>query len=137
MSADYLISEYASDPSFPGGQPPVLCQQGIGCGPAPSISQEFSQETNFISMRLGEHVPPPSHVTQTGIVKDRTIYFELGLDPLPTLVDKWRSGALGDQTLPVSNELVILPVGRGSRIAILGINMSSDPEHSSPTLVAA
>ena len=47
------------------------------------------------------------------------------------------TGNLGDSTLPVSNELVTLSVGRGSRIAILGINLSSDPRHSSPKFEGA
>jgi hypothetical protein len=117
MSAGFLIKEYSSDPRLPGAPPPVLAEQHVGVGTHPTESQDFSQQTNFIELKLG-----------VDDFKGR-LHHEIGTHPLETLVAKWQQGRLVDSEIPFKHATRhVLPVGRGSRIAFLGLGRSSDPQ---------
>jgi hypothetical protein len=122
MPAGILLKEYATDPSI--GMPQPLCEQHVACGPAPSVSQPFSQQTRFIVLKLG--TSPPHN-------EDRAVHCEIGLDPLPSLIADWRAGTLGEPLGPLSNEPVVREVGPGARLAVLGLNLGSHDHPPSPT----
>jgi hypothetical protein len=136
MSAGILIKEYASDPSTTDAQgvtrmnagAPVLCEQHVACGPSPAESAPFSQQTRFIVMTLGTSEPHND---------DRAVHVEIGLDPFPSLVARWRDGALARAAPADSLDLpCVRAVGPGARLAVLGLNLGSHGHPVSPTMSA-
>jgi hypothetical protein len=127
QTAGILIKEFATSPSVTdaGGVTrmvgaPVLCGQHVACGPTPSVSSAFSQETQFIELTVG------LHLDRNHAEEDRAIHYQLGNDPLPTLISLWQEGNLPAPTIPLANGArVVLPVGPGSRIAFLGANLGT------------
>jgi len=131
MPAGILFREFALDPSIPSNDNPVLCEQHVACGPAPSVSEAFSQRTRFIVLTLGTSAPHND---------DRAVHVEIGLDPLPSLIARWRKGDL-DRAAP-SDSLdplnpVVRAVGPGARLAAIGLNLGSHGHPASPTFPAA
>jgi hypothetical protein len=117
MSAGFLIREFETDPRLPGAPPAVLAEQHVGVATHPTQSSDFTQKTNWIEVILG-----------VNDFKGR-LHHEIGLDPIPTLVGKWRRGVLFDSEIPFQHaSRTVLPVGHGAKIAFLGLGRSSDPQ---------
>jgi hypothetical protein len=128
MPAGILIREFETDPS--STTPKLLCEQQVNCGPAPSVSQPFSPQTRFIVIKLGVSEP---------LNENRAVHCENGLDPLPSLIARWKKGDLDPATHSGINlnphEPLVRSVGPGSRMAVLGLNLGHPGHPPSPQFI--
>src|SRR5258707_14377985 len=77
INAGIILKEFAVDPATIGAQP--LRQQSVACGPTPSLSDSFTQMTRFVELTIGFYAP-------NGLNAGSAIHYQLGVDPLATLV---------------------------------------------------
>jgi hypothetical protein len=118
-----LLLEYATDPRVPGA-PPALRQQQLGFGSTPSVSESFTQQTQYVSMKFG--ADPAFAFSAYNQFVNMNVFYQIGIDPLTALVSSWRAGTLGTPNLVLGPDganttFAVESVGAGARIAFLGI----------------
>jgi hypothetical protein len=129
MPAGITIKEFATDPSI--GMPQPLREQHVACGPAPSVSEPFSPQTRFVVMKVGLGEPHN---------EDRSVHAEIGLDPLPSLIARWKNGDLDRSAMSdigfEHGKPIVRAVGPGGRIAVIGLNTGGHGHPASPDMSA-
>lgn len=113
MAAAIHLKEYASAPSVLANGAQLftvnpICEQDVACGPSPSASAAFSQQTHYIQITLGTDQLPYA------LPGSKKVFYSLGLTGVISLTNQ----------IPVADySTLIVAVGPGSRIAFVSFGV--------------